>query len=68
MAYAHNLHENVLDEPGRLVANTHVAHQLKHRDVVLGLDQQINDAGQLVVDSQRWADGQYVALLLTPRP
>jgi hypothetical protein len=32
----------MLDEPGGLVANPQVAHQLERRDVVLGLGQQVH--------------------------
>jgi hypothetical protein len=42
LTHAHDLHELVLHEPGGLVANPQVAHQLERRDVVLGLGQQVH--------------------------
>ncbi|EWS52458.1 hypothetical protein X551_04758 [Methylibium sp. T29] len=42
LAHAHDLHELVLDQPGGLVANAQVAHQLERGDVVLGLGQQVH--------------------------
>ncbi len=40
--HAHDLHERVLHEPGGLVENPQVAHQLEGRHVVLGLAQQVH--------------------------
>ena len=41
LAFAHDLHELVLHEPGGLVANAQVAHEFERGDVVLGLGQQV---------------------------
>ena len=42
LAHAHDLHELVLDEPGGLVANPQVAHELERSHVVLGLGEQVH--------------------------
>ena len=42
LAHPHDLHQLVLDEPGGLVANAQVAHQLQRGDVVLGLCEQVH--------------------------
>ena len=42
LAFAHDLHELVLHEPGGLVANAQVAHEFERGDVVLGLGQQLH--------------------------
>ena len=42
LALAHDLHELVLDEPGRAIGHPQVAHEFERRDVVLGLREQVH--------------------------